>query len=64
LTTSGLRILFPDIVDKYGSNKGIYIAISEVSKLPHLFTRDGRFVAVLQTIATFVVDKNSTFYPQ
>jgi len=56
--------LFPDIVDKYGPNKGIYIAISEVSKLPHLFTRDGRFVAVLQTIATFVVDKNSTFYPQ
>ena len=63
ITTTGLNILFQNIT-AYGANKGVYIEVSEISKTPHLFLRDGRLVAVFDISIGMWVDKDGTNYPQ
>ena len=42
-----MKILFENLTGLYGEDKGIYVQVAEISKIPNLFLRDGRLVAVL-----------------
>ena len=58
-----MQIVFQDIVQKYGADKGVYVQVAEISNQPGLFLRDGRLVAVLDADIRMYVDTDSSKYP-
>lgn len=63
LNTTALRILLPQLADKYSAGKGVYVAVKSANKPPQFYTRDGRLVGVVATNIEFWVDTDSTRYP-
>ena len=63
LLTTGMDILFPDIIDVYGLDKGLYIKLALDMTDPKCFVRNGRLVLFLDTTISMYVDQDSSDYP-
>eukprot|EP01017_Pseudomicrothorax_dubius_P039366 TRINITY_DN601_c0_g1_i3.p1 TRINITY_DN601_c0_g1~~TRINITY_DN601_c0_g1_i3.p1 ORF type:complete len:499 (+),score=132.61 TRINITY_DN601_c0_g1_i3:119-1615(+) len=64
LNTSFIDILLPGIPKVYGNNLGMYINVAISSKIPDIVIRDGKLVLTLHVQLSFLVDRDSSQYPQ
>ena len=63
LTTSTIALLLPQFQKTYGDGKGIYLKVDQSTTSANQFIRDNRLICVLPIMMTFVIDTDSSRYP-
>lgn len=64
LTTSGLKLIIADFYNTYGADKGMYVRLYATQPVQNVYIRSGRILGALSLMAEFIVDKDSSNYPQ
>mmetsp|Transcript_28380 Transcript_28380/g.25225 ORF Transcript_28380/g.25225 Transcript_28380/m.25225 type:complete len:96 (+) Transcript_28380:719-1006(+) len=63
LNTSQIQVLFPNILNQFNPNLGMYIEAGVGGGIPQIRIRDGRVAATMSLLMAFWVDTTSTDYP-